>query len=114
MVAIKEAKMPKCCGKCKYGQRFNPDEDICLIDGHIIKSTLATITQNRDSNCPLIDIEKPKVGHWKYDKCIDNWKCSECWETPKTMGYVGNADFMKEHFKFCNHCGARMIEVQND
>ncbi len=52
---------------------------------------------------------RPKMGHWIYYNF--NWWCSECNETPKTMGYVGTADFMKEHFKFCNHCGARMIDV---
>ena len=53
---------------------------------------------------------EPKTGHWIYDNY--NWRCSECNETPKTLGYVGTADFMTEHFKFCNHCGARMIESQ--
>ena len=57
----------------------------------------------------LLD-QEPKTGHWIYDNFI--WRCSECNETPKTMGYVGTADFMTEHFKFCNHCGARMIEPQ--
>ena len=53
---------------------------------------------------------QPKTGHWIFDNY--NWRCSECNETPKTMGYVGTADFMTEHFKFCNHCGAKMIEPQ--
>lgn len=55
---------------------------------------------------------KTKVGRWIYDKNIDNWKCSECGETPKTMGYCGSADFMTKHFKYCNHCGAKMQEVE--
>lgn len=55
---------------------------------------------------------KPKVGHWFYDKSIENWRCSECNETPKTMGYCGSANFMAKHFKFCNHCGVRMVEPQ--
>lgn len=54
--------------------------------------------------------QEPKTGHWIYDNY--NWRCSECNETPKTLGYVGTADFMTEHFKFCNHCGARMIGSQ--
>lgn len=53
--------------------------------------------------------EEQKTGHWIYKN--ENWHCSECDETPKTLGYVGDADFMKEHFKFCNHCGCRMSEV---
>ena len=55
---------------------------------------------------------KPKTGHWFYDKSIENWRCSECNEVPKTMGYCGSANFMAKHFKFCNHCGVRMIEPQ--
>lgn len=55
---------------------------------------------------------KMRKGHWIYDKTIENWRCSKCNETPKTMGYVGTADFMAEHFKFCNHCGAYMAESE--
>ena len=54
--------------------------------------------------------QEPKTGHWFYDKSIENWRCSECQETPKTMGYCGSANFMAEHFKFCNHCGAKMVD----
>ena len=54
--------------------------------------------------------EQKRTGHWIYDNF--NYRCSECNETPKTIGYVGTADFMTEHFKFCNHCGAKMIEPQ--
>ena len=55
---------------------------------------------------------QPEVGRWIYDKNIDNWKCSECGETPKTMGYCGSVAFMAEHFKYCNHCGCKMQEVE--
>ena len=56
--------------------------------------------------------QKLKTGHWIYDRNIENWRCSECGETPKTLGYCGTADFMAEHFKHCNHCGIRMVEPQ--
>lgn len=55
---------------------------------------------------------EPKTGHWIYDDIANNWRCDKCGETPKTMGYVGSDKFMAEHFKFCNHCGARMVEPQ--
>ena len=55
---------------------------------------------------------QPEVGRWIYDKNIDNWKCSKCGETPKTMGYCGSVAFMAEHFKYCNHCGSKMQEVE--
>lgn len=48
-------------------------------------------------------------GEWIYDDILNNWKCSLCGETPKTIGYVGTALFMHNEFKFCNHCGAKMI-----
>ena len=53
---------------------------------------------------------QPKTGHWIFVQ--HNWHCSECGESPKTMGYVGSAEFMAEHFKYCNHCGSKMIEPQ--
>jgi len=52
---------------------------------------------------------KIKTGRWIYKKF--NWYCSECNNTPKTLGYVGKAEFMKEHFRFCNHCGAMMLDA---
>jgi hypothetical protein len=58
-------------------------------------------------NLPSVTPER-KTGHWFYDESIENWRCSECKETPKTIGYCGSANFMVEHFKFCNHCGAKM------
>ncbi len=47
-------------------------------------------------------------GEWIYDKNIDNWRCSKCGQTPPPTGYVGKADFMATHFKFCPNCGADM------
>lgn len=54
---------------------------------------------------------QPKIstGKWIYKNY--NWYCSECGCTPKTLGYVGTTEFMKEHFKFCNHCGAMMLDA---
>lgn len=54
-----------------------------------------------------LDYSRPQ-GEWMYDNILNNWKCSECGETPKTIGYVGTRLFMEQHFKFCNHCGADM------
>ena len=53
-------------------------------------------------------VQPSRKWHWIYDETLENWRCSKYNETPKTMGYVGTADFMAEHFKFCNHCGADM------
>ncbi len=82
----------------------------------------ATCIATRDKNYKLIALStienlppvqpKPRVGHWIYDKRIENWKCSECGCSPKTIGYVGNAEFMREHFKYCAHCSAKMEKVE--
>ena len=77
---------------------------------------LPSVTQKSESVTEFADrcreCGKMRKGHWIYDETIENWRCSKCNETPKTMGYVGTADFMAEHFKFCNHCGRRMVEPQ--
>jgi len=58
--------------------------------------------------CELPPVNPQRMGHWIYDDIANNWRCDKCGETPKTMGYVGTDKFMAEHFKFCNHCGAKM------
>lgn len=82
----------------------------------IIRDELPPVTQKSETVTEFADrcreCGKMRKGHWIYDKTIENWRCSKCNETPKTMGYVGMADFMAEHFKFCNHCGANMVEPQ--
>jgi hypothetical protein len=84
--------------------------DFCGSDecGNLIyRNETASYIRNLPSVTP-----KQKTGHWFYDESIENWRCSECKETPKTIGYCGSANFMVEHFKFCNHCGAKMVEPQ--
>lgn len=63
---------------------------------------------------PPVNPQEPKTGHWIYDDIVNNWRCDKCGETPKTMGYVGSADFMSEHFRFCNHCGSKMVEQESE
>jgi hypothetical protein len=58
-------------------------------------------------------LENRKVGKWVYDEASQNWRCSECNETPKTIGFVGSSAFMTEHFKYCNHCGIEMRGSEN-
>lgn len=60
---------------------------------------------------PSVTPQRPK-GKWIYNHTIYNWVCSECNNIPRTVGYVGTADFMKGHFKYCNHCGA-LMEVED-
>ena len=78
----------------------------------VMKDELPSVTQKSETVTEFADrcreCGKMRKGHWIYDETVENWRCSKCNETPKTMGYVGTADFMAEHFKFCNHCGAKM------
>lgn len=59
------------------------------------------------------EFESDNKGEWIYDKGIENWRCSKCGQAPPPTGYVGNADFMVAHFKFCNHCGTDMRDPKD-
>ena len=106
MVAIKDFGMPSCCVNCDMCLPCALDEGLC----YLTQNTIGNIYDKRPGDCPLV--EEHKVGKWIYDKTSQNWRCSECSETPKTLGYVGTSAFMTEHFKFCNHCGAEMLGVE--
>lgn len=79
----------------------------------LINQDKITLGEYDEMTKPL-DEEVRKVGKWIYDKASQNWRCSVCNETPKTLGYVGTSAFMTEHFKYCNHCGAEMAGVENE
>lgn len=81
---------------------LEPDEN------HIdyVKEKRKVVDLDDINNAPTIE-ERP-TGEWIYDEKLCNWKCSNCSETPKTIGYVGSSEFMIEHFKYCNHCGSEM------
>lgn len=79
----------------------------------LINHNEITLGEYDEMTKPL-DEEVRKVGKWIYDKASQNWRCSVCNETPKTLGYVGTSAFMTEHFKFCNHCGSEMVGAENE
>jgi hypothetical protein len=81
----------------------------CNIDFGGIDNRLVVLEQI--DNAPTV--EERKVGKWIYDKASQNWRCSVCNETPKTMGFCGTSDFMEKEFTFCNHCGAEMRGAEN-
>lgn len=112
MLGIKTMKVPKCCRECNF-KYYDEGEDVlcCALEDGYISDDEAD--EKRLECCPLVETEERWIGKWIYDKTIQNWRCSECDETPKTIGYVGTADFMAEHFRFCNHCGAKMDNATN-
>lgn len=66
-------------------------------------------------NVPPMPKKKKKKKYkekysWIYDRKVQNWRCSHCYEIPKIMGYVGTEEFMNENFNYCPHCGAEMGE----
>lgn len=89
-------------------------EDILTMPSVKPVACIATVKFSKEDIQELVNekmkdiVVERKKGKWIYDKTIQNWRCSECNETPKTLGFVGTADFMVEHFRFCNHCGAEM------
>lgn len=62
----------------------------------------------REEDPELVEQLRGAKKEWIYDEGIHNWRCSRCGQTPPPTGYVGNADFMATHHKFCSHCGADM------
>lgn len=79
-----------------------------VFEGDLLKGYTIDSVNNKVVRIDLPNVEERKMGKWIYDKDSQNWRCSECNETPKTLGYVGTADFMEKEFAFCNHCGAKM------
>jgi len=103
-----EAMEQEACGDCVSRQAvLNKIFKFSVTDGKSVSvSNLLT------EIIELPPVKPQRMGHWIYDDIANNWRCSECGETPKTLGYCGTADFMAEHFRYCNHCGIRMVEPQ--
>lgn len=115
MVAIKDFGMPSCCENCNINKfDYLGSQGTAHWNCAITENECEDYENKRNSDCPLVEIEERKVGKWIYDKASQNWRCSVCNETPKTLGYVGTSAFMTEHFKFCNHCGSEMVGAENE
>ena len=63
----------------------------------------------------ILGLERePKTGHWIYTD-YHTWCCSECGGNPhRGTGFVPNKDGMKMRWKYCNLCGAKMIEAKGE
>ena len=111
MIAIKDMEMPSDCYDCPFAKNKRTNDYGSFCECGILEDyeTINLYEHSKHPNCPLVEIEERKVGKWIYDKTSQNWRCSKCNETPKTLGYVGTSDFMEKEFTFCNHCGAEMV-----
>ena len=111
MIAIKDMEMPSDCYDCPFAKNKRTNDYGSFCECGILEDyeTTNLYEHSKHPNCPLVEIEERKVGKWIYDKTSQNWRCSKCNETPKTLGYVGTSDFMEKEFTFCNHCGAEMV-----
>ena len=108
---------PFCLQYCPYDAERKKEQEPCDAISREVINNLQKYRYNcGDTSITCVSLASinalpsvtQKSGKWIYDETLENWRCSKCNETPKTMGYVGTADFMAEHFKFCNHCGAKM------
>lgn len=59
--------------------------------------------------------EKPRTGHWieiaQYSDGKHKIECSECKGLIFSRGHA-NSFVVKNEYKFCPHCGVRMVEPQ--
>ena len=103
MIAIPNMSKPKDCEECKF----------CIVEakveGKIYPLNAYRFVQHQNlkdfDECPLIEIDEPKVGRWipckwYFGKDKKSWtdevKCSEC-------GELG-----EEEYSYCPYCGAKM------
>lgn len=58
-------------------------------------------------------MEEPrKEAKWIFSK-YHTWICSECGENPlKGTGFVPSKETMKERYRYCSMCGAKIINVE--
>lgn len=95
MVAIKGMEMPSCCRKCEYTP---PDCSYCLRLHQVIPRDI--FNTSRLSNCPLVQIEKRKVGKLI---AIDNTH-SQRSECGVTFSITSSDEW---EVSYCPNCGSR-------
>jgi hypothetical protein len=107
MIAIKDMEMPKNCGECDCscwhdycGTYF------CSLTGNDV------LENQKDMDCPLVEIEENKVGKWidcgHVDRGFRKYKCSIC------SDFVYEKEYLIKHHKYCLHCGADMVGAENE
>ena len=87
---------------CKTCKEYNHDKHCCPRYNKVIRNAVE-------------EMKQPKVGHWieveKYSDGKHKIKCSECGSHIFDRGHA-NSYVVKEKYKYCPRCGAKMIEPQ--
>lgn len=106
MVAIKDMAIPSCCGECD----FCTDNWECIL---LRKRIINIVGANaKHSDCPLVDIEKRKVGKWIGERGYPICEKCGCNIYEK---YISCSDYAEiiEKMDFCPNCGAEMVGAEN-
>jgi NADH pyrophosphatase NudC (nudix superfamily) len=87
---------------CRTCSEYDQDKHCCSRYNKVIRNAVE-------------EIKQPKVGHWieveKYSDGKHKIKCSECRSHIIDRGHA-NSYVVKEKYKYCPRCGAKMIELQ--
>ncbi len=109
MVVIKDMEMPSCCYECPYGHCVGSFSFCSIIGDDEIDIQEDYLAGTRYEYCPLVD----KVGTWIDCGFVDKgsfkrYKCSNC------SDFVYDKEYLIKYHKYCLHCGAKMVDTENE
>ena len=100
-ILVKDMEMPTRCWDCPFYKIAYDDSYCGLTKNDVVRRTPTP----RPDDCPLVEVEPVKHGHWIFTQ-KETWyaefQCSEC----------GEGVYNKT--KFCSNCGAKMDEGEED
>lgn len=93
---------PKECEECLFYEYDSIFEDErwssapkCLLDGD-------------SADCPLIEIDEPKVGKWETKVASNGWNDWYVFECPLCGARIEDKDYHEWDYNYCPNCGAKM------
>lgn len=97
-VLVNGMSMPESCHGCPF-QEWDGEDTICYFTG------ISALNIGRQGACPLVEVPTP-YGEWTAegnDEKGNYWdECTVCREA------VWFPPFVKNDYKYCPHCGAKM------
>lgn len=103
-VYIPNMDKPKTAFECST--KINPEERMCIYTGKVFEETLSLLLDHPCDDCPLIEIDEPKVGKWIDHKEIIHTD-PEIWGYSQECSLCGFTLGAKE-YNYCPNCGAKM------